>query len=36
MSWWEWKREDYWNALLCLAVCCGAVFVRWVVLRLLG
>ena len=36
MSWWEWKREDYWNALLGLAVVGAAVSVRWALLWLLG
>jgi len=36
MSWWEWERKDYWNALLGLAVVGGAVLVRWALLWLLG
>lgn len=36
MSWWEWKSEDYRNALLGLAVVLSVLAVRWVLLRLVG
>lgn len=36
MSWWEWKREDCWNALLGLGVVGAVVLVRWLLLCLVG